>query len=103
MMRRLAFIFVLLLSALSPMHSMAADGGGGFCLFELPDDGSGKLRFVNLTIVQFVELGKEELKIVYGGGALGSGYEAKVALKDPEEGKAIIDRMRKTAGACNLP
>jgi hypothetical protein len=82
------------------MRSMASDGSGGFCLFELPDDGSGKRRFINLTIVQFVELSKEEVKIDYGGGALGSGYEAKVVLKSPEEGRAILDRMRKTASDC---
>jgi len=79
---------------------MAAEGSGGFCLFELPDDGSGKRKYINLTIVQFVDLAKDELKIVYGGGALGSGYEAKVILKSPEEGRAILDRMRKTAVDC---
>jgi hypothetical protein len=88
------------MSALSPMRSMAAEGSGGFCLFELPDDGSGKRKYINLTIVQFVEVGKDELKIVYGGGALGSGYEAKVSLKSPEEGRTILERIRKTASEC---
>lgn len=100
MIRYLRLLTLLLLTLGSPLHSMAADGSGGFCLFELPDDGSGKHRYINLTIVQFVELGKDELKITYGGGALGSGYEAKVALKTPEEGKALLERMRKTAADC---
>ena len=100
MNRRLLHSALLLLTLISPLPSMAAEGSGGFCLFELPDDGSGKRRLINLTIVQFVELSKEEFKITYGGGALGSGYEAKVTLKSPEEGKAMLDRMRKTAAEC---
>lgn len=100
MPRRLCLFVVLLLSLGLPVHSMAADGSGGFCLFQLPDDGSGKQRYINLTIVQFIELGKDELKIVYGGGALGSGYETRVVLSSPEQGKALLDRMRKTAADC---
>lgn len=75
-------------------------GGGGLCLFELPDDGAGKRRYVNLNIVQYVELGKDEFKIVYGGGALGAGYESKVPLKTPEEGQALLAELGKAAQAC---
>lgn len=100
MKNRLLFSLPLLLCLWSPMPGMAADGSGGFCLFELPKDEEGKRRFINLTIVQFVDVSKEEIKIVYGGGSLGSGYEVKVALKSPEEGRALLDRMRKTAADC---
>lgn len=100
MMRRLSLASLLLLALWSPMPGMAADGSGGFCLFELPDDGSGKRKYINLTIVQIVEVSREEFKIVYGGGALGSGYEARVSLKNAEEGRALLERMRKTAAEC---
>lgn len=99
MTRHACFYALMLLLAL-PMRSMAADGSGGFCLFELPDDGGGKRRYINLTIVQFVEVAKDELKIVYGGGALGSGYESKISLKSADEAKAVLERMRKTANDC---
>lgn len=100
MIRRLVLRSLLLAAVLSPVCSNAAEGGGSFCLFELPEDGSGRLRYINLTIVQFVELSKDELKIVYGGGALGSGYEAKVPLKSLDEGKALLEHLRKTAAEC---
>lgn len=92
---------LLLLALCAPVPGMAADGSGGFCLFEVPDDGSGTRKYINLPIVQFVELGPDELKIVYGGGSLGSGYVAKISLKHPDEGKAIIEQMRKTADKCD--
>ena len=90
-----------LLPMLAPVPALAAEGSGGFCLFELPDDGTGKRKLINLTIVQYVEIGKDEFKIVYGGGALGSGYEAKVPLATPEDADALLERMRKTAADCH--
>lgn len=100
MKNRLLLAIPLLLTALGTGRAVAADGSGGFCLFELPDEGTGKHKYINLTIVQFVEVSKDEFKITYGGGALGSGYEAKVVLKMPDEGRALLERMRKTAADC---
>ncbi|WP_131278349.1 hypothetical protein [Hylemonella gracilis] len=95
-----SFLLSLALGLLLPAHATVdVSGNGGFCLFELPEDG-GKRRYINLNIVQYVELGKDEFKIVYGGGALGSGYESKFALKGPEEGKALLDALGKAAQAC---
>lgn len=96
----LALPFALCL--LLPAHAaqVTEGSGGGLCLFELPDDGGGKRRYVNLNIVQYVEISKDEFKIVYGGGALGSGYESKLALKSSEEGKALLEEVGKAAQAC---
>ncbi|HTJ95981.1 MAG TPA: hypothetical protein VL381_00805 [Rhodocyclaceae bacterium] len=82
-------------------HVVAAENGGGaFCPFEVPEQEAGKHRFINLAIVQYVDVSKDELKIVYGGGALGSGYEIKVPLSKPDDAKDFLDHMRKTAAQC---
>ncbi|EYC52779.1 hypothetical protein AZ34_03800 [Hylemonella gracilis str. Niagara R] len=95
--------FLLLVSLCLGLPAHATEevqaGQGGFCLFELPEDG-GKRRYINLNIVQYVEVGKDDFKIVYGGGALGSGHESKFALKSPDEGQALMERLLKTARAC---
>jgi hypothetical protein len=94
------FLLLLTLCLGLPVHATEdVNGNGGFCLFELPEDG-GKRRYINLNIVQYVEVGKDEFKIVYGGGSLGSGYESKFALKNPEEGKALMEQLGKAAQAC---
>lgn len=84
-----------------PLHALASDGGGGsFCLFELPPDGSGVQRYLNLTIVQYIEVSDDGVKIVYGGGALGSGYDVKIPATSRDEAQAFVDRMQKAAGLC---
>jgi hypothetical protein len=95
-----ALASALLLASSAGNVFAAENGGGAFCPFELPEQEPGKQRFVNLAIIQYVDVGKDELKIVYGGGALGSGYEVKVALSKPGDGKEFLDRMRKTAAQC---
>ena len=83
------------------MPSMAAETGGtALCLFEVPEVETGKRKLINLAIVQHVELTRDEFKIVYGGGALGSGYEVRIPLTRPDEGRDYLERMRKTAAQC---
>jgi hypothetical protein len=74
-------------------------GNSAFCLFEVPGSG-GVRRFVNLGIVQYVELGAEDVRIYYGGGNLGSGHEARIPLKSRDDGPALIARMQKAAQEC---
>lgn len=101
--RTLASSLLLGLAVLGPARVMAAEGGGGsFCLFEIPaspDDG-GKQRYLNLTIVQYIEVGDDGVKVVYGGGALGSGYEVKLPAASREEAEDIVARMQKVASLC---
>lgn len=100
-----SFLTVLLLglAVLGPVRAMAGEGGGGsFCLFEIPaapDDG-GKQRYLNLTIVQYIEVGDDGVKVVYGGGALGSGYEVKLPAASREEAEDMLARMQKVASLC---
>jgi hypothetical protein len=70
-----------------------------FCLFEVPGSG-GTRKFVNLGIVQYLELTANEVRIYYGGGNLGSGHEARIPLKGQEDGPALIARMQQAAQEC---
>jgi hypothetical protein len=83
-------------------NGAVAEGGGsaGFCLFELPLPSAPVRRLINLSIVQYVELTGEELRIYYGAGNLGNGHEAKMPLKSREQGLEILSRMRQTARNC---
>lgn len=74
-------------------------GSPSFCLFELPAAGE-KRQWINLGIVQYVEAGAGEVKIVYGGGNLGSGHEARVPVKTYEESEELLRRLRQTAQNC---
>jgi len=82
------------------LTSGAGAASSAFCLFELPSAPGGARRLINLGIVQYVELAGDELRIAYGGGNLGSGYEARLALKNEEQGLELLARMQKTAREC---
>ncbi|OHC66512.1 MAG: hypothetical protein A2040_10620 [Rhodocyclales bacterium GWA2_65_19] len=75
-------------------------GSTAFCLFEVPADDNGKRRWINLGIVQYVEATRTEVKISYGGGAFGSGYDAKIPVPSMEEALTVIEKIRKTAASC---
>lgn len=75
-------------------------GSTAFCLFEVPVDETGKRRWINLGIVQYVEATRTELKIAYGGGAFGSGHEAKIPVASMEEALTMLEKMRRVAAAC---
>jgi hypothetical protein len=90
----------------APAPAPAANGetvsgkpaSAAFCLFEVP--GGSTRKFINLGIVQYVELGADDVRIYYGGGNLGSGHEARFPLKSREDGPALIARMQKAAQDC---
>lgn len=99
---RRAWLAALLLPAILPAAALAADGSTAFCLFPLPAE-NGTQRYVNLTIVQYVEVTKDELRITYGGGNLGSGFDARIPVKSRAEAEALLARMNRTASACMHP
>jgi hypothetical protein len=74
-------------------------GSTAFCLFEVPN-GSGTRRLINLGIVQYVELGTDDVRVYYGGGNLGSGHEARIPIKSREQGQEVVARMQKAARSC---
>lgn len=75
-------------------------GSTAFCLYEIPADETGKRRWINLGIVQYVEATRTELKIAYGGGGFGSGHEAKIPVASMEEALVILEKLRQVAAAC---
>ena len=91
--------------AAAPSAPAAAAGAGpagstAFCLFALPPE-SGLQRWINLGIVQYVEARADLVVIAYGGGNLGGGYEAKIAVKNADEAQTLLTRLRQTAEDCS--
>ena len=82
-------------------EAQAKYGSTAFCLYELPGQGNGKKRLINLAIVQYVETTRDELRIVFGGGNLGSGYEAVIPLSSPDEASTQLQKMMDRARACH--
>ena len=76
-------------------------GSSAFCLFELPSEDPTRRRWINLGIVQYIEATPTELKIAYGGGSFGSGFEVKIPLAKPEEALVVLEKLRKAAAACH--
>lgn len=99
-MMRTPLLFALLLQALP---AAAQDAGStAFCLFPVPADG-GVQRWINLGIVQYVDVRTDEVRLYYGGGNLGSGHEARIPVKSRDEADTILTRLRRSAARCAQP
>lgn len=94
-----ALLAALALTAGAAEPAPAPAGSTAFCLFALPAD-NGTQRFINLGIVQYVDLRADELRIYFGGGNLGSGHEARIPVKSRDEADAVLARLRTTAARC---
>ena len=94
-------LFILLAAAGSSFgeESSTPPGSPGFCLFELPANGEKRV-LINLAIVQYIEVLRDELKIAYGGGNLGSGHEVRIPFKNAEEANNLLHRLRQAASDC---
>lgn len=86
---------LILALSLTASFSFAAT----FCPWKIPNEAKTE-RFVNLTVVQFVDLSDEDVKIAFGGGNLGSGYDIRIPTKNRDEGSKIIKSMQETAKQC---
>jgi hypothetical protein len=86
-------------SVVRAQPNLPAPASAAFCLFVFPADGE-KRAWLNLGIVQYIELRPFELRIYYGGGNLGSGHEVRVPIAGADEGLAIMQRMQAAAAAC---
>lgn len=95
----LGLVPIRMASAAAPPPEPAG-GSTAFCLFELPGEYEDRKRWVNLGVVQYVEAGRHEVRIAYGGGNFGGGYEARIPVASAGEALAVVDRMRKAAAAC---
>lgn len=87
-----------------PVHAESppatVSGSASFCLYELPVGEDGKRRWLNLGIVQYIELNRNELRLYYGGGNFGGGYEVRLPLASPTQAEETLDRLRQAATAC---
>lgn len=75
-------------------------GSTAFCLFEVPTDDTGKRKWINLGIVQYVEATSREVRIVYGAGAFGAGHEARIPVEDDDKARLVLEKLRRVAAAC---
>ena len=91
----LAMVFSLPLQA-----QPVVPGSTAFCLYEVPSDEAGKRRWINLGIVQYVEVTAKDVKLVYGGGAFGAGHESRIPVASMDEAQAILEKLRRIAAAC---
>lgn len=93
-----------LLLATAPTRYLLAQpvvpGSTAFCLYEVPADDAGKRRWINLGIVQYVEITAKEVKLVYGGGAFGAGHDSKIPVASMEEAQTVLEKLRRIAAAC---
>jgi len=95
-MRKIAMkISCVLALSLTASHGFAAT----FCPWKVPNEAKTE-RFINLTVVQFVDLSDDDVKIAFGGGNLGSGYDIRIPTKSREEGSKIIKSMQDAAKQC---
>jgi hypothetical protein len=77
----------------------SSTGSASFCLYGLPADGDSQ-RFINLGIVQYVDVHPDYVQLTYGGGNLGSGHEARIPVKSHDEALALLARLRQSAEEC---
>lgn len=89
-------------SANTAVEGAPATGSTAFCLYELPNDGNGgRRKWINLGIVQFVEVGRSEVIVYYGGGNFGSGHEVRIPAGSPQEVQAVLRKMAERARSCS--
>ncbi|HJW03013.1 MAG TPA: hypothetical protein VJ548_07025 [Azospira sp.] len=81
-----------------PGNEVSPGGSTAFCLFEVPMDPERRV-WLNLGIVQYVDLRADGLRIYYGGGNLGSGHEFHLRTSR-EESLAFLQKMRAAAARC---
>jgi hypothetical protein len=104
-MRPVRFCHCLMLASLIvagngfAQESSLPPGSTAFCLFEVSGHGEKKV-FINLGIVQYIEVLRDELRISYGGGNLGSGHEVRLPIKNVDEANVFLQRLKQTAADC---
>ena len=69
-----------------------------FCAWKIPNDDK---RWINLTVVQYIDVGDEDVRIAFGGGNLGSGYDIRIPTKSREDGAKILKAMQDASKQCD--
>ena len=81
-------------------EAQGKSGSTGFCLYDLPGEGKGKRRSINLAIVQCVKTRRDKPES-FGGGNLGSAYDAVIPASSPDEASARLQKMTDRTKACH--
>ncbi len=71
-----------------------------FCPWKIPGETKTE-RYINLTVVQYIEIGDESVRIAFGGGNLGSGHDVVMPVKNREEGRAVVSALEAAAKRCD--
>ncbi|XZG69447.1 hypothetical protein ACTSKR_12400 [Chitinibacteraceae bacterium HSL-7] len=71
-----------------------------FCPWLVPGDGKSE-RYVNLTVVQYIDVGDDAVRIAFGGGNLGSGHELNLPVKSRAEAHALLEKMQQASRQCD--
>jgi hypothetical protein len=97
----LSVAFLVICGRVEPANAQpVVPGSTAFCLYEVPLDDSGKRRWINLGIVQYVEATAKDVKLVYGGGAFGAGHDSKIPVASMDEALVVLEKLRRVAAAC---
>jgi hypothetical protein len=97
---RSVFLAAFLMAGLASTTAQAAP----FCLWHAPwgKDMQGKPdRWLNLTVVQYIDVTDTDVHIVFGGGNLGSGHDLHIQVKNRDEAQKILKDLNDTAKACD--
>ncbi|WP_027468715.1 hypothetical protein [Deefgea rivuli] len=86
--------------ALSFILTATTSAAATFCPWKILGEAKPE-RFINLTVVQYVDIADDELRVSFGGGNFGSGYDVKIAIKTREDGLKILKAMQETAKQCD--
>lgn len=92
-----------LLRVALPVLTLSLTGAANaapFCPFKLP--GEGKMeRYLNLTVVQYIDVGDDVVLVSYGGGNFGAGHELRIKVPNRAEGLEWLRKMGEAAKACD--
>ncbi|MDR3427213.1 MULTISPECIES: hypothetical protein [Silvimonas] len=97
---RSTFLVASLFAALTSASVAAAP----FCLWHAPwgKDVQGKPdRWLNLTVVQYVDVTDNDVHVVFGGGNLGSGHDLHIPVKNRDDAQKILKDLTETARTCD--
>lgn len=73
-----------------------------FCPYKLPGEGKVE-RYLNLTVVQYVDISDDTVLVSYGGGNFGAGHELRIKVPNRAEGLEWLRKMSDAAKACDAP
>ena len=97
---RVAQLALPFIAATLALPAMAAP----FCVWKVPASKDAAMKFdryLNLTVVQYIDVSDTDVHIVFGGGNLGSGHDLHIPVKNRAEGQRIVQDLTDVGHACD--